>query len=591
VCKYFDNLHDLKQLRFVCVGSEPYSKEDLELFQAKLPRQVTMQIAYATTETRTISERKIRLNELTSSPNYSVGKVVENRRVVLLGDEGQQVKTGEIGEIVVIAREIPDCYLNDRAATKKAFSKHADGMIHYATGDLGYFDELDQLYWYGRKDFVVKINGQKVNLLETEALLNSAPSVAEAAVIVDANQRMLAFFTVGDGFERDQFLDEISSKIPAQLLPNQWIQLEAMPKTHTGKINRKQLHALSESTTETKEETEVDIQGDSLTIIKQIWKQELSLRHEINDGDDFFTDLGGDSLTCEVCLAEVEKQLRIKLPEGAAFTYTTPRSLVDFIDVYEKETVICIPLTTYDSGKPDFYFVPPYPADRRMYHRFEESFSGKYNLFFLYYNPVGIQRELVPLPILLKKMADAVTAPERSTILGFSFGGILAYLVSLELQNRNRAASRLILLDTPMYQPFNRYERGWNFVKRLGRKGMLFVTSPSVLLRYVRDFGGAYKEYKENFISEKQKDDAFHPAQIIWHYIQSFPDFRGINSKIVLFQSENPSVFQYQIRPDFRWKRYAKGGFDRFILKGAHYEVLTEEENIELMIGRILELN
>lgn len=591
VCKHFDNLHQLTGLRFICVGSEPYSKEDLLLFQSKLPKQVTMQIAYATTETRTISERKIKLNELISAPNYSVGKVVENRQVRLVDEEGKLVKTGEIGEIVVIAKAIPDSYLNDRTATKKAYSKLEDGAVRYATGDLGYFDVDNQLHWYGRKDFVVKINGQKVNLLETEALLNSSPSVEEAAVIVDANQRMLAFFTVGVGFERERFLDEISPRIPAQLLPDQWIELDTMPKTPTGKINRKELHGYSEVAVDEEERVVDEAQGDSITIIKQIWKQELSLRQEVKDEADFFNDLGGDSLTCEVCLAEVEKQLRIKLPEGTAFTYTTPRSLVDFIEVYEKEAVICIPLTNYDSTKPNLYFVPPYPADRRMYHRFEEAFALKYNLFFVYYNPVSLENDLVPLDILLEKMADEISDSKVSTILGFSFGGILAYFLSLKLHQKNRAVNRLILLDTPMYQPFNKYESGWNFVKRLGRKAILFLKSPAVLFRYTRDFGGVYKEYKENFISEKQKENAFHPAQIIWHYIQSFPSFGAIDSGIVLFQSENPSVFQYQIKPDFRWKRYTKGKFDRFILKGAHYEVLSEEENIELMIKRILELN
>ena len=595
IARHFPSLDDLRDLRFVCVGSEPYSKEDLILFRSKLPAHVTIQIAYAATETRTITERKIGPGYYEETPNYSVGKPVSGRVVKIVGEAGELLPNGEIGEIVVEARSIPNRYLNDAAATAKSFSQLENGCIQYATGDLGYFDDFGQLYWYGRKDFVVKINGKKVNLLESERLINASERVEEAAVIVDAAHRMFAFVTVREGFELESLLDELEPILPAHLVPDDWIVLDVMPRTLTGKINRKLLHfhipEAGMPQPAGKELVPLDKEGDWIGTIKQIWKQELGLRKEIANDDDFFNDLGGDSLTCEVCLAELEKRTRVRLPEGTAFTYTTPGSLAVFITEQEGQAVICIPLNEFDPERKSIYFIPPYPADRRMYHRFEEAFTGEFNLFFLYYNPIGPEKELIPFSILIGKMASEITDPSSSMLLGFSFGGILSYFVSLVLQQRNTPIDCLILLDTPKYQPFNQMERGVNFVKRLARKAILFLKSPASVIRYVRDFSGAYQEYKENFISEKHSEDSYHPAQIIWYYIQNFPEYGKIDSNLLLFQCENPSVFQYQIRPDFSWQRHTNGSFKRYMLKGAHYEVLTEEENITRMIEAVLMLN
>src|SRR5690606_942666 len=105
-------------------------------------------------------------------------------------------------------------------------------------------------------------------------------------------------------------------------------------------------------------------------------------------------------------------------------------------------------------------------------------------------------------------LADQVTTSGRVHLFGFSFGGILAYLLTMELEDRNRTVAFLELLDTPLYQKLTRTERAFNLTVRILRKSRQFVLTPGAFWnKYVKQFADAYKAYRENFADEKHKDD------------------------------------------------------------------------------------
>jgi carnitine-CoA ligase len=111
----------------------------------------------------------------------SIGLPSPGRRVALVDDEGNEVATGEVGEIVVEGtpgRDIMLGYLDDPEATAEALR---GGRLH--TGDNAWGDEQGFLYFFDRKKDMIKRAGENVSALEVEAALLEHPQIAEAAVV------------------------------------------------------------------------------------------------------------------------------------------------------------------------------------------------------------------------------------------------------------------------------------------------------------------------------------------------------------------------------------------------------------------------
>ena len=117
----------------------------------------------------------------------------------ILGDDGQVLPTGEVGQIAVLNTTPFEGYThaNDGKSTKD----HLDGYM--LTGDLGRLDEAGRLNVEGRVDDMIISGGENVYPAEVEAVLGAHPDVTEAAVIgvpdEKFGQRLLAYVVLRDG--------------------------------------------------------------------------------------------------------------------------------------------------------------------------------------------------------------------------------------------------------------------------------------------------------------------------------------------------------------------------------------------------------
>ncbi|WP_128547323.1 AMP-binding protein [Larkinella soli] len=590
----------LPDLRMLSVGAEPVRPEDIAAFQSRFGPQTTLQVAYATTETRTISEQKIRTDSPAGEHLFSVGRPVAGRTVTIRSETGAVLPVGEVGEIVVRARHIPAGYANHPEATRKAYEVRPDGEVVYATGDLGYFDADGFLYWCGRTDFMVKINGQKVSLIQLENELKREPGVRDAAVTCDtahpSRPRLNAFLCVEPGFDLPTLKQSLAQRLPLTMLPDRYAVVEALPRTKTGKLDRPRLPALPETGAagaEADRSAEGEL-GRWVARIKAVWQKELALKAAPSDYDDFFTDLGGDSLTAESSLAELENGLGIILPAHAVFSFPTPKALAYFLAGHRKAAVRAIPLNPPDPTRRDLYFIPPLPGDRRMYGRIENRLHRQYNLYFVHYEPFSPEGELLAFPDLIGQVAGLITRPAESVLLGFSFGGLLAYQVALALEQAHRQAlHRLVLLDTPLYRRVTFRESLRKDVGRIGRKVAVALKGGNGV-----GWGGSLHRAIDRYRSRlnvgrpEQEPPVRTPGwqeacgSAVRHYVRHGRVTTPIGSPILLFRASDSSAFQYEIRPDFRWRPFTTGGFEEHVLEADHDQVLNAANSYH--IGTVL---
>ncbi len=583
-------LDNLGNLRLIIVTAEAMSAGDMELFSTRLPANVTLMNGYATTETRGISIVAHRLTGADAVRPGAVGWPVAGKSVYILGEQGEVLPRGESGEIVVEAGGLPDGYLN--YPVSDSFFYSSEGLPCFRTGDIGHIDGSGCLFLEGRRDDVVKINGIKVNLQDIEKRLLQYPGIREAAVFMnEGSDRIQACYAADGGIHVTMLRSWLAETLSPLHIPTRWTAVSVLPKTVTGKIDRQKLKMeLATQKDVVSAPDENTDPGDLIRLIMQVWKKELELNQEIGAHDDFFTDLGGNSLLAAICTHEIEERIGLTLPLGAGNTYSTPALMTAFIKGIYDRPAHCIPIGDFDNGRPSLYFIPPYPGDRRTYRHLETRLAGAYNLFFLFYNPIDPSGNITPFSVLTDALADQVSVAGHIHLFGFSFGGIMAYFLAMKLEERNKTVSFLELLDTPLYHKLTGAERAYNLTVRTMRKVGQFVEAPVASWnKYIRHFGSAYKAYRENFTNEKHKEDPHHPSQVIWHYTRTFPPYKPLKAAIVLFSASERGG-EYVFRQDFSWQRYTQKNLRKVPLTGWHVELLASEDNLDRIQEAMLNL-
>ena len=177
----------------------------------------------------------------------SVGELVPGYEAQLLDDEQRSVSDGEPGELWVSGESAGLCYWGDHERSKHTF--HGDTV---RTGDL-FTRDADGFYWYrGRADDLLKVGGIWVAPLEVENCLLRHPAVAEVAVVGYEEGGLtlpVAFVVLRDGHEPEtrELQDFVRSELSPHKYPRDVRYVTELPKTASGKVDRKSLGSLQEA--------------------------------------------------------------------------------------------------------------------------------------------------------------------------------------------------------------------------------------------------------------------------------------------------------------------------------------------------------
>jgi benzoate-CoA ligase len=175
----------------------------------------------------------------------STGKLAPGYRALLTDEEGQPVRQGEIGNLLIAGDSTCSQYWNKHERTKNTIMGH-----WIATGDKYHQDEQGY-YWYdGRSDDMLKVSGQWVSPVEVESALIAHPAVLEAAVVgredADGLVKPQAYVVLQQGSApSDELAEELKQHVKGRLAPHKYprwmVFVVELPKTATGKIQRYKL--------------------------------------------------------------------------------------------------------------------------------------------------------------------------------------------------------------------------------------------------------------------------------------------------------------------------------------------------------------
>jgi tyrocidine synthetase-3 len=295
-----------------------------------------------------------------------IGKPLQNFNIYIVDEHINLCPLGVKGEICVSGLGVGRGYLNDQTRTKQVFREDPflkqKGVRFYKTGDFGRWFPDGTIEFLGRKDYQVKINGFRIECGEIENRLLEFPPIKEAVVLaseVGSEDYLCAYIVSQQEFTLTELRQYLSGKLPDYMIPAYFRQVEKIPITPNGKVDRKAL--MLYNTQLDSGITFVPPRDGIEKKLAEIWSEVLGIEYNLIGIDNEFFQLGGNSLKATILVSKIHKVLNIKIPLTEIFKTPTVRALTGLIKKSAKEKYAAI-----DPVEEKEYY-PLSPGQKRLY--------------------------------------------------------------------------------------------------------------------------------------------------------------------------------------------------------------------------------
>jgi len=320
--------NQLNSLNTIIVAGEACSVELLIQHEKTLPK-ADLYNEYGPTE-GTVWSTVYKLEKNTDHHLIPVGKPVPNVKIYILDENLQPVPVGVTGEIYIGGSGVTRGYLNREEMTTEKFIKtpfEATNKKLYKTGDLAKYLVDGNIIFCGRTDNQVKVRGYRIELGEIEDAILQNQAISQCVVLVHktdmGDSRLIAYIESRD--EDTTTLNEaLVRQLPAYMIPSVIIALESLPLMPNGKINRKALPGLADSSVSSKQEF-VDPDNSVEFVIAKIWIELLEI-DRVSANKNFF-ELGGHSILVMRVVARIYESFDVQIAIRYLFDSPTVQGL------------------------------------------------------------------------------------------------------------------------------------------------------------------------------------------------------------------------------------------------------------------------
>ena len=324
-----NQVNDLQSLKHIFVAGEALKQDTVRSYYELFENSV-LENLYGPTEATIFSTRyTTNMDELNTS--VPIGKPISNTKVYILDTADKPVPLGVSGELCIGGKGLARGYLNRPELTAEKFvdNPFIPGERMYRTGDLARWLPDGNIEFLGRIDHQVKIRGFRIELGEIENQLLKIGSIKEVVVIAREDETkdsyLCGYYVSDEELLRSELKEHLSEYLPEYMMPSYFVQLEKMPLTPNGKLDRKALPELVGGM-----ETEYVAPRNAMEeVLVSIWSEVLG-REQIGINDNFF-ELGGHSLRATVIISRIHKKLSVELPLKELFKTPTISGVGDYL--------------------------------------------------------------------------------------------------------------------------------------------------------------------------------------------------------------------------------------------------------------------
>ncbi|MCK5055061.1 MAG: amino acid adenylation domain-containing protein, partial [Candidatus Aminicenantes bacterium] len=348
----------LRSLRSVTLAGESFSRELVEEHFEKLPH-VRLVNEYGPTENSVCAT----VYEFTQEKTrVLIGAAIHNVKCYVLDKNREPVPLGVTGELCVSGKGVAKGYLNRPELTAEKFASgptawgttgvpegrggledgakrstnhHSSFINHhsdliYKTGDLVRWLADGDLEFIGRIDDQVKIRGFRIEPGEVENRLKRVEQIKDAVITLkeekNGEKRLYAYIIPAADFELPTLRRNLGRNLPAHMLPSRFFEIDRIPLTTNGKIDRQALDSLGRELDSGSDY--VAPQGEKEILMADVCREVFGLE-KIGVNDNFF-DIGADSFAIMRLNDKLQDVFDREIPVLTYFEYPTIASFLDY---------------------------------------------------------------------------------------------------------------------------------------------------------------------------------------------------------------------------------------------------------------------
>ena len=488
---------DRLPLKYLFVGGDVFTTELLRELQEAFDVEEIINI-YGPTET-TINALLFRCNREVPGDTVPIGKPLRNYGAYILDRDLNLLPPGVKGELYISGAGTARGYLNRPELTAEKFVSlpllsstgtpgtsagtpgtstgtpgPAAPLPLYRTGDLVRQLPGGDIEFLGRVDHQVKIRGFRIELGEIENQLLSHPQVTQAVVIdKDAeigDKYLCAYIVTGDSCDCGKNLsvtdlrEYLSARLPDYMVPSHFVQVEKIPLTAHGKVDRK---ALPDPVTGSigKEYTAPRCHVEQQ--LTAIWSEVVDIAKDSIGIDYNFFELGGHSLKATILGAKIYKAFKVRIPLVEIFKIPTIRKMADYIknnsediEITDDEQVVL--LKRQDRQSANLFFIHDGSGEIDGYREFSKHLNGSFNYWGIRaerisgYTPRNLELKSIAKEYIQKIKGVQPNGPYH--IAGWSLGGLIAFEIVRQLEEAGEDIRFFALIDSasPVREPLDR---------------------------------------------------------------------------------------------------------------------------------------
>jgi len=532
-----------------------------------------------------------------------IGKAFSNTDLYVLNSHLDHSPIGVAGELYIGGSGLARGYFNHRELTDRFFiSNPFDSHSKlYKTGDLVKWLPDGNIQYLGRVDDQVKIRGNRIELGEIQNTLLKHIDVLQCAVVVldgPGGEKKLAAYVVvkTQVLYKDSIIDFLKKELPDYMVPRTIVNLDKIPLTANGKVDRKQL---PEAEQEDKQ-TYIKPSTKNQQIVAAIWKTCLGLP-EVGIRDDFF-EMGGHSLTAVKVMTEIEKQTGKRLPLSSLFENSTVEKLAVLLQeekLSDNRWDALVPIKTEGTKNPVFlvhggglnilvfkYMSEHMDPDQPVYALQALGLKGKTKLFYT----------IEEIAAKYNSEIMEVNPDGPYLIAGYSLGGKIAFEMAKQLLQMGKEVNMLGIFDTyarPSNQGLDRLKQ--KIIRQVHKAPFifkLFLKYPGQTIRYQLVFvrNKLLKIFRQELNSLEEVFS--YDVEILKSYETAYENYKLAPLDIVidLFRVEE-RIYYLDDMIYLGWKPYGRKGIDVHEIPGDHKTFLypPNDRHLAQMLQKVID--
>ena len=473
-------------LKSITCGGETLSAELRNRFKCRTAARLIN--VYGATETTICATAW----DVTEEPDFrvpAVGFTLDDTTIRIVDEALRPRPRGVLGEIVVGGGTIAEGYMNRPEETKARFildPTTPEPERFYRTGDVGWLDNEGLLWFAGRLDDQVKISGLRIEPEEVASRLRLHPTVGDASVVprrkINGEFELIAYIRSEQaGAANSKVLNaHLAQTLPPAIRPVAYVQLEQIPLTPNGKVDRE---ALPEPTPEDRlgllrasvDSASTELFGGAdesngaqriseaekqrvASALSGIWADLLGVSN-VDPSANFF-EIGGHSLLALNVVGRVEEELGIRLPPTSLYQApsidTLAGLLVETNDSVPNQSIShasrleCLRLR-HGGSKIPVFLASPGEWGNVVFERLSRHLSTDRPVFRVSPPGIGENADVVSIGGLAKQYADHINLASAGGpvhLVGYSIGGLAAFETARILSERNHGIASLTLIDS-----------------------------------------------------------------------------------------------------------------------------------------------